>query len=59
MPMAPIHSFFIANTGNECINFNDLGGQIYVNNNASRVFQKMKSKKKRSFRAGQGKLFAR
>lgn len=47
MPMAPIHSFFIANTGNECINFNDLGGQIYVNNNASRVFSKDEIKKRK------------
>lgn len=40
MPMAPVYSFFIANTGNDCINFNDRGGQLYVNNNAKRLFSK-------------------
>lgn len=40
MPMAPLYSFFMANTTNDRVNFNDNGGQFYVNNSAGRVLSK-------------------
>lgn len=39
-PMAPMYSFFCANTTNDRINFNDNGGQFYVNNSSGRLFSK-------------------
>lgn len=39
-PMAPLYSFFCANTTNDRINFNDHGGQFYVNNSAKRILSK-------------------
>lgn len=36
-PMAPVYSFFCANTTNDRVNFNDNGGQFYVNNSANRI----------------------
>ncbi len=39
-PMAPLYSFFCANINNDRFNFNDHGGQFYVNNSAKRVMNK-------------------
>lgn len=39
-PMAPLYSFFCANTTNDRVNFNDNGGQFYVNNSAGRILTK-------------------
>lgn len=39
-PMAPMYSFFCANTTNDRVNFNDNGGQFYVNNSAARILSK-------------------
>lgn len=40
MPMAPMYSFFMANTTNDRVNFNDNGGQFYVNNSSGRLLSK-------------------
>lgn len=39
-PMAPLYSFFCANTTNDRFNFNDHGGQFYVNNSSKRLLNK-------------------
>jgi len=39
-PMAPLYSFFCANTTNDRINFNDNGGQFYVNNSSGRLLSR-------------------
>lgn len=39
-PMAPLYSFFCANITNDRLNFNDHGGQFYVNNSSNRVLNK-------------------
>jgi hypothetical protein len=39
-PMAPLYSFFCANTTNDRVNFNDNGGQFYVNNSSGRILSK-------------------
>ncbi|GAB4279518.1 MAG: hypothetical protein Kow0029_23470 [Candidatus Rifleibacteriota bacterium] len=39
-PMAPMYSFFCANTTNDRVNFNDNGGQFFVNNSPGRIMTK-------------------
>ncbi len=46
-PMAPLYSFFCANTTNDRFNFNDHGGQFYVNNSSKRVFNKEEREKRK------------
>jgi len=52
MPMAPLYSFFMANTTNDRVNFNDNGGQFYVNNSAGRIMNKAEREKRKEI-AGQ------
>lgn len=52
MPMAPLYSFFMANATNDRVNFNDNGGQFYVNNSAGRIMSK-DEREKRKETAGQ------
>lgn len=52
MPMAPLYSFFMANTTNDRVNFNDNGGQFYVNNSAGRILSKAE-REQRKETAGQ------
>ena len=47
MPMAPLYSFFMANATNDRVNFNDNGGQFYVNNSAGRIMSKDEREKRK------------
>lgn len=39
-PMAPLYSFFCANINNDRLNFNENGGQFYVNNSSKRLLSR-------------------
>jgi hypothetical protein len=51
-PMAPLYSFFCANTTNDRMNFNDHGGQFYVNNSSGRILNKAEREERKEL-AGQ------
>ena len=55
MPMAPLYSFFLANITNDRLNFNDNGGQFYVNNSAGRILNKAEREARKEI-AGQVRI---